>query len=159
MTSYCDVTNSAYPVTMTTIGLRHCSILEFGRGHPIKQSPRASLDLCTPLDDSIRVAAPYLLLLVRLLLFFLWTDEVLTYIRKTTSATQLITYSCSRLRQRLCAYSNPTTNTCKFATAQLVFADNQDTASYSFPAARREAKLILTFNKKKRSFIAILPQH
>jgi len=40
-----------------------------------------------------------------------------------------------------------------------VFADNQDTASYSFPAARREAKLILTFNKKKRSFIAILPQH
>jgi len=32
MTSYCDVTNSVYPVTMTTIGLRHCSILEFGRG-------------------------------------------------------------------------------------------------------------------------------
>jgi len=30
MTSYCDVTNSVYPVTMTTI--RHCSILEFGRG-------------------------------------------------------------------------------------------------------------------------------
>jgi len=32
MTSYCDVTNSVYPVTMTTIGLRHCSILEFGKG-------------------------------------------------------------------------------------------------------------------------------
>jgi len=32
---------------MTTI--RHCSILGFGRGHPIKQSPRASPDLCTPL--------------------------------------------------------------------------------------------------------------
>jgi len=47
MTSYCDVTNSVYPVTITTI--RHCSILEFGRGHPIKQSPRASQDLCTPL--------------------------------------------------------------------------------------------------------------
>jgi len=30
MASYCDVTNSVYPVTMTTI--RHCSILEFGRG-------------------------------------------------------------------------------------------------------------------------------
>jgi len=30
MTSYCDVTNSAYPVSMTTI--RHCSILEFGSG-------------------------------------------------------------------------------------------------------------------------------
>jgi len=30
MTSQCDVTNSVYPVTMTTI--RHCSILEFGRG-------------------------------------------------------------------------------------------------------------------------------
>jgi len=30
MTSYRDVTNSVYPVTMTTI--RHCSILEFGRG-------------------------------------------------------------------------------------------------------------------------------
>jgi len=27
-----DVTNSLYPVTMTTIGLRHCSPLEFGRG-------------------------------------------------------------------------------------------------------------------------------
>jgi len=34
MTSYCDITNSLYPVTMTTI--RHCSILEFGEGHTIK---------------------------------------------------------------------------------------------------------------------------
>ena len=32
VTSYCDVTNIVYPVTMTTMGLRHCSILEFGRG-------------------------------------------------------------------------------------------------------------------------------
>jgi len=32
---------------MTTI--RHCSIIEFGRGHPIKQSSRASPDLYTPL--------------------------------------------------------------------------------------------------------------
>ena len=32
MTSYCDVTNSVYALTMTTIGPRHCSILEFGRG-------------------------------------------------------------------------------------------------------------------------------
>jgi len=48
MTSQYDVTNSVYPVIMTT--MRHCSILEFGRGHPIKQSPRASPDLCTPLD-------------------------------------------------------------------------------------------------------------
>jgi len=30
MTSYCDVTSSVYPVKMTNI--RHCSILEFGRG-------------------------------------------------------------------------------------------------------------------------------
>jgi len=30
MASYGDVTNSVYPVTMTTT--RHCSILEFGRG-------------------------------------------------------------------------------------------------------------------------------
>jgi len=30
MTSYCNVTNSVYPVKMTTI--RHCSILEFSRG-------------------------------------------------------------------------------------------------------------------------------
>jgi len=30
MTSYCDVKNSVYPVTMTTP--RHCSKLEFGRG-------------------------------------------------------------------------------------------------------------------------------
>ena len=30
MTSYCDVTNSVYPITKTTI--RHCSILEIGRG-------------------------------------------------------------------------------------------------------------------------------
>ena len=49
MTSYRDVTNSAYLLTMTTMGLCHCSILEFGRGHPMKQSPRASLDLCTSL--------------------------------------------------------------------------------------------------------------
>jgi len=42
-----DVTNSAYPVKMATI--RYCSILEFGRGHPTKQSPRASQDLFTPL--------------------------------------------------------------------------------------------------------------
>jgi len=47
VSSNCDVTNSVYPVTMTTI--RHCSILEFGRGHTIKQSPGASPDLCTPL--------------------------------------------------------------------------------------------------------------
>jgi len=47
MTSCFDVTNSVYPVTRTTI--RHCSTLEFGRGHPIKQSPRASPDLWTPL--------------------------------------------------------------------------------------------------------------
>jgi len=32
MTSYCDVTKSEYPVTMTTTGLRHYSILEFGTG-------------------------------------------------------------------------------------------------------------------------------
>jgi len=30
MTSYCGVINSVYPVTMTTI--RHCSMLEFGKG-------------------------------------------------------------------------------------------------------------------------------
>jgi len=47
MTLYCDVTNSIYPITMTT--MRHCSILDFGRGHPFKQSPRASPYLCTPL--------------------------------------------------------------------------------------------------------------
>ena len=35
ISSYCDVTKSVYPVTMTTI--RHCSILGFGRGHTIKQ--------------------------------------------------------------------------------------------------------------------------
>ena len=47
MTSYCGVTNSVYWVTMTTI--RHCSILEFITGHTIKESPRASPDLCTSL--------------------------------------------------------------------------------------------------------------
>jgi len=47
-------TNSVYPVTMTTIC--HCSILEFGRGHPIKQSPRAPPELCTPLN---RLAQPF----------------------------------------------------------------------------------------------------
>ena len=53
MTSYRDVTNnSVYLVTMTTMSLRHCSIREFGRGHTIKQSPRASLDLCTPTDSN-----------------------------------------------------------------------------------------------------------
>jgi len=38
MTSYCDVTNIVYPVTMTTIG--YCSKLGFSRGHRIKQSPQ-----------------------------------------------------------------------------------------------------------------------
>jgi len=33
---------SYYPVTTTT--MRHCSILEFGREHAIKQSPRSSPD-------------------------------------------------------------------------------------------------------------------
>jgi len=32
---------------MTSI--RHCSILQFGRGHTIKESPQASPDLSTPL--------------------------------------------------------------------------------------------------------------
>jgi len=36
MTSYYDVENNVYPVTMTTIPC--CSILEFGRGHTIKSS-------------------------------------------------------------------------------------------------------------------------
>ena len=54
MLSNCDVTNSVYLVTMTTI--RHCSILEFGQVHTIKQSPRASTDLCTPLRVGLRVA-------------------------------------------------------------------------------------------------------
>ena len=49
MTSECDVAKSAYPVTITTI--RHCSKREFGRGHTIKQSPRASPDLCKPLSQ------------------------------------------------------------------------------------------------------------
>jgi len=54
MTSYRDVRNSEYLVTMTTMGLRHCSILEFGKGasnqavaqgitgplHAIKFTPR-----------------------------------------------------------------------------------------------------------------------
>ena len=53
MTSH--FTNSVYPVTMTT--LHHCSILEFVRGHLIKQSPRASPDLCTPLWAIQRNAA------------------------------------------------------------------------------------------------------
>jgi len=44
MTLYCDVTNSVCRITMTIIS--HCSVLEFD---PIKQSPRASPDLCTPL--------------------------------------------------------------------------------------------------------------
>jgi len=47
MTSYCDVTNSAYPGTMTTT--RHCSLLKFGKRHTTKLSPWASPVLCTPL--------------------------------------------------------------------------------------------------------------
>jgi len=43
MTSYYDVTNSAYPLAMTTPC--HCSIPEFGRGHTIKKSPGAPSDL------------------------------------------------------------------------------------------------------------------
>ena len=51
MPSCCDVTNSVYPVTMTTI--RHCSILEFGRGASHQALARASPDLCTPLPVSL----------------------------------------------------------------------------------------------------------
>jgi len=47
-----DVTNSVYPVTMTTI--RHCSILEFGRGHTIKQSPRALSEVYTPMVTNLQ---------------------------------------------------------------------------------------------------------
>jgi len=47
MTSYYDVTNNVFPVTMTTI--RHCSILEFGRGASNQAVARASPDLCMPL--------------------------------------------------------------------------------------------------------------
>jgi len=47
MTSYCDTTSSVYAVTVTIIG--HRSILELIRGHAIKNSPRASPNLCTPL--------------------------------------------------------------------------------------------------------------
>jgi len=46
MTTYYDVANSVYPVTMNT--KRCCSILDVGR-HATKQSPRTSPDLCTPL--------------------------------------------------------------------------------------------------------------
>jgi len=38
MTSCCDVTNSVYPVTMTT--KRHCSMLEFSRWGGIQSSSR-----------------------------------------------------------------------------------------------------------------------
>jgi len=48
MTPDCDVTNTEYRVTVTSI--RHCSILQFGGGHTIKQSPRASPGLCMPLS-------------------------------------------------------------------------------------------------------------
>jgi len=49
MTSYCDVINIVYPVTLTTI--RHSTAQYenlLGR-HTIKQSSRASPDLFTPL--------------------------------------------------------------------------------------------------------------
>jgi len=57
MTSHCDVPNSVYPVTMTTMGLRHCSILELGRGasnqvvapgitRPLHAIDRTSLKKC-----------------------------------------------------------------------------------------------------------------
>jgi len=49
MTSHCDVTNSVYPVTMITTyaTVQYYNLLG---GHTIKQSPRASPDLCTPLE-------------------------------------------------------------------------------------------------------------
>ena len=43
MTSYCDVTNSVYQVTRPPYAT---ALPEFRRGHPIKQSSRASPDLC-----------------------------------------------------------------------------------------------------------------
>jgi len=49
VTSFCDVTNSAYAVAMTTAGLRHCSVLEFGRGaskQAVAPGITRPLDLC-----------------------------------------------------------------------------------------------------------------
>ena len=71
MTSYCDVTNSVYPITTTTI--RHCSIVEFGRGHPIKKSPRTLPDLCTPLAQDLSVS--FLESLRRRNCNFCWKNE------------------------------------------------------------------------------------
>jgi len=51
MTSYCDVTNSVYPVTMTTI--RNCSILEFG-GEASNQAVAPGITRpCTPLRTEL----------------------------------------------------------------------------------------------------------
>jgi len=49
-TSYFEVTNIVYPQLMTNI--RHCSMLEFGGGHTIKQTPRLSPDVCTLLETA-----------------------------------------------------------------------------------------------------------
>jgi len=65
MMPLCDVTNSVYPVTMTTI--RHYSILEFGRrAYNQAVAPRTSPDLCTPLFP------PNWCLVARLWRFEIW---------------------------------------------------------------------------------------
>ena len=56
----------------------HCSILEFGRWHKIKQSPRASSDLCTPLTEGHdprhpSLALPFLGLALSHHSWFLWS--------------------------------------------------------------------------------------
>jgi len=49
MTSYCDVTNSVYPVTLTTTHHSAAPCYNLLGGHTIKQSSRASPNLFTPL--------------------------------------------------------------------------------------------------------------
>ena len=63
MTSYCDVTNSVYPLTITTIGLRHCSILEFGRG---ASNQAVALGITRPLHATDRMINFYWKLCTRL---------------------------------------------------------------------------------------------
>jgi len=51
MMSYCDVTNSAHPATMTKTP--YCSVLQFDKeAHTIKQLPWASSEFCTTLITS-----------------------------------------------------------------------------------------------------------
>jgi len=71
MTSYCDIRNGVYAVTMTTI--RHCSMLEFGKG-AYNQRSRPGHHQTSARRSDISFSAPKAFFKLGALLEGLWLD-------------------------------------------------------------------------------------